>query len=360
MDISRIDRNFAAEATPEGDTVFYSAKAEPFTVYGFSEYQRTGRFERLPAEVAQTVSSNVAILAQNAAGGRLRFSTDSSRITVRCRLSGVAKMPHMPLSGSVGFDLYIDHPQDGGSRFYGAFIPPFDVTDGFSATVWFNRRQMRFLTLNFPSYSNVEELEIGLEPDAALGAGCGYLPIDPIVYYGSSITQGACASRPGNAYQNIISRRNRVDFLNFGFSGSAKGEEPMARYLAGLKMSVFVSDYDHNSSTDRLAETHERLYRIIRESHPDVPYVIVTKPDLFKREYEVNRQRRDICFRTYTEALRAGDKNVTFVDGGSLFAGRDEDACTVDTTHPNDYGMVLMADRIGAELNRILYRQLMC
>lgn len=360
MDISKIDRNFSTASATERDTVFYSAKEAPFAVYGFSDSLCGGDFIRMPDSVAQTVSAGVAALSRNTAGGRLRFSTDSARITIRCRLSAIAKMSHMPLISSAGFDLYLDNPQDGSSRFCGAFKPPMDMTDGFEATVSLNSRILRSFTLNFPSYSNVDRLEIGLESNANLTAGQPYLPIHPIVYYGSSITQGACASRPGNAYPNIICRRNRIDFLNFGFSGSAKGEEAMARHLASLKMSVFVSDYDHNASPEKLDATHARLYHIIREAHPDIPYVIVTMPDFYKQSYEINQLRRDICYRTYIDALHAGDQNISFIDGGSLFGGQDEDACTVDMTHPNDYGMLLMANRIGAELNRIRDKQMLC
>ncbi len=354
MDIGKIDRNLAVPSLKaDDDAVFYSAKAEPFDGYGFYDFRGEPGFRRMPDDVARSVSRGVASLYRKTAGGRLRFTTDSSFIILRCRMSGISKMVHMPLISSAGFDLYIDCPEDGSSRFYDVFRPTMDMTDGFEAKVTFGHRKIRSLTLNFPSYSNVDELLVGLEPDAVLSGGSPYLPVKPIVYYGSSITQGACASRPGNAYQNIICRRNRTDYINLGFAGSAKGEATMAHYLAGLEMSAFVSDYDHNATLDTLTVTHSALYRTIRENHPDIPYVIVTMPDLHKRDYDVNQRRRDICYGTYIEALRAGDRNISFVDGGSLFAGANEDCCTVDTIHPNDYGMLMMADRIGAELDWI-------
>ena len=113
----------------------------------------------------------------------------------------------MPLCSSAGFDLYVDSPEDKVSRFYNVFKPYIGMDDGYTSEINFSSKKLRYLTVNFPSYSNVSALYIGICEGARLEHGLKYRNVLPIVYYGSSITQGACSSRPGNAFANIISRR---------------------------------------------------------------------------------------------------------------------------------------------------------
>lgn len=163
-------------------------------------------------------------------------------------------------------------------------------------------------------------------------------------------------SHPGNSYQNIISRRLNIDYINLGFSGSAMGEPAMAEYMATIPMSVFVSDYDHNTPTyEHLTKTHFALYETIRKKNPDLPYVMVTRPDYWNHmDIEERLKRRHHIIDNYNKALALGDKNVYFIDGKEFFAGKYADMCTVDGTHPNDLGFALMAYRIGAVLEKIL------
>lgn len=350
-----VDKNLRVEnKIGETDVCFYDVREEPFDVYGLYNYREESSFKRLPDEVGQNTNAGVARLYTNTAGGRVRFATDSPYIAIQAEMSQISHMPHMPLISSAGFDLYLDCPQSGVSRFYDIFKPAVGIKDGFEAKLTFNDKKLRYITINFPSYSSVTSLKIGLQQGAGLGHGLKYRESLPIVYYGSSITQGACSSRPGNAYENIISRRTNTDFINLGFSGSAMGEEIIARYMATIPMSAFVSDYDHNSpSVDDLKLTHKRLYEIVREKNPDIPYLIISKPDFNRRYYQTGVLRRDVIYDTYRLAREQGDKNVYYIDGSSLFRTVNEDMCTVDNSHPNDYGFYLMADAIESELRWI-------
>ena len=333
---------------------FYDILNDPFDVYGFYNYREEQAFKRLPDEIGQNTNSGVSRLYANAAGGRVRFATNSQTITVKAQLAHVAHMWHMPLGGSGAFDLYLDCPQSGVSHFFDIFKPNMENMKQLERTVAFEDRKLRYVTINFPSYSDVIDLKIGLQDDAMLDHGMPYRNLLPIVYYGSSITQGACSSRPGNAYTNIISRRTNTDFINLGFSGSAKGEEMIARYMATLPMSVFVSDYDHNAKTlNDLSNTHKRLYEIIREKNSNLPYLMISRANFNNRDYQENIERREIIYDTYRQARANGDKNVYFLDGSSIYRTIHEDMCTVDGIHPNDYGFYLMADAIESELRWI-------
>jgi lysophospholipase L1-like esterase len=211
-------------------------------------------------------------------------------------------------------------------------------------------------TLNFPLYGTCKNLYIGVKEGSVLTEGRPYRDSAPIVYYGSSITQGGCASRPGLAYQSIISRQLNVDHINLGFSGNGKAEDAIVDYMATLDPLIFVSDYDHNTTSHpHLDESHRRLYEKIRAAHPDVPYVMISRPDFIHAD---SLYRRKIIMDHYMEGIAAGDRNLYFIDGESFFAAEyDKGDCTVDGCHPNDRGFALMADRIGSVLRMILKGQ---
>ena len=131
----------------------------------------------------------------------------------------------------------------------------------------------------------------------------------------------------------------------------------MAHYLASLKMSVFVCDYDHNAPTpEYLRGTHLRLYQIFREKQPDTPYLIISKPDFRSvTSQDQNIERREIIVDTYRYAIDQGDTNVYYIDGSSFFRGPYQEMATVDGCHPNEEGHRLLAEAIGDRLEASLH-----
>ena len=261
-------------------------------------------------------------------------------------MSGIGKMPHFTLCGSAGFDLY------SGNEYIASYVPPFDITDGYEGTVKFDTAITRDITINFPLYSDVNELYIGLDNDSDVCEPLPYKTEKPIVYYGSSITQGGCASRPGNTYQSIISREFNADYVNLGFSGNARAEKEISNYIKDLPMSVFVYDYDHNAPTiEHLASTHERMLLEIREANPTLPIIVMSRP-----KYRLNNDdiaRFNIIKKTYENAISQGDKNIYLIGGPALMRIAEENG-TVDGCHPTDLGFFSMAKEIIQVLNRIL------
>jgi hypothetical protein len=152
----------------------------------------------------------------------------------------------------------------------------------------------------------------------------------------------------------MICRRNEIDFVNLGFSGSAKGEQSMAKYIASLDMTAFVCDYDHNAPTaEHLAATHYDFYKTIREAHPKLPIIFVSKPD-FDNGYDESVKRRRVIEDTFYRAREEGDGNVFYIDGQGLYRGYFKEECSTDGSHPNDIGMMKMAESIGQLLERVL------
>ena len=338
MRIEDIDKNFKTEnSVNEENLAYISVKKAPFDLYGFAVKER---FLRISQDVADSVNPGVASLGPHTAGGRVRFRTDSPYVAISVKLPYVTKFPHMPLTGTSGFDMYTY--SGGVYKYVKTFNPTHDSGNAFEAIHRFGTREMRDITLNFPLYNAVDEVYIGLDKGSSLECGGKYIGSKPIVYYGSSITQGGCASRPGNAYQAIISRRYNADFINLGFSGSARGEKEIADYIASLEMSMFVYDYDHNAPTvEHLKNTHESMFKTIRTSHPDIPIIMMTRP--FDGDEENVRARREVVLETYNNALNCGDKNVYFIDGEKMKDIMGGFSGTVDGCHPNDLGFMCMA-----------------
>lgn len=342
-DVSTFDSRLRVEDISRDGMIFYDVKSAPFAVYGVM-YEED-RFRRIPRAVAGQVSEAVAFLNDNTAGGRVRFRTDSPVVAVYADLCALGKMPHFPLTGSVGFDVYAD------GRYAGTMIPPFEVTDHFEAQVWLDGNPHE-IQINFPLYSGVKELYIGVKDGATLDAAPSYDGL-PVVFYGSSITQGGCASRAGNSYQAILSRELDFDYINLGFSGSAKAEQPMIDYVASLPMRAFVLDYDHNApDVAHLKATHAPFYKAVRTAHPDIPIILMTRP-----VYRLNAEeleRLAVVRATYDNAVAAGDENVYFIDGRELVGEEFAELSTVDGCHPNDLGFYAMAKRLRVTLEAVL------
>ncbi len=358
MDITKIDKNFANTYSFEGLET-HNVNEPPFRLYGLCRQAGEQDFKRLPHKLMQELDlPGVKTLYTNTSGIRVRFRTDSTRIVLSAVLPNLHPMSHMPLAGIMGFDLYAD------GQYCGILRPdPNIVANGeaswneesrFSSGYTFQEKKEREILINFPLYNNVSDVYISLEKGASLLPAGEYKIQKPIVYYGSSITQGGCASHPGNSYSAIISRRLDADFVNLGFSGSCRAEMEIADYIGKLDMSAFVYDYDYNAPTiEYLQNTHEEFFKRFRSYQPKTPVIMVSKADITV-DPKTTLRRRDIIRKTWENARGAGDENVYFIDGGEIYKDVGEVYCTVDGVHPNDLGFWAMANTIGQTLAGIL------
>ena len=343
--IDQIDRNFQIpDYVEKEDLCYYDVNNAPFEVCGV--YYEEGLFRRMPEAVAKTVSEGVTYLHTNTSGGRVRVVTDSPYVAIHAELDGVSLLPHAPLTGTCGFDLYAD------GAYYGTYVPPVDLTSGYDHILEFGDRKPREILIHIPLYCNVKRLLIGLSDTARLQPPKPYAFEKPVVFYGHSITQGGCASRPGNSYPNILSRRLNMDIVNLGFSGNCRGEREMAAYIAALPMQALVMDYDHNApDMVHLQKTHEPFFRAIREKNPDLPVVFMTSTAQ-ARFFDDQAGRKAVIRATYENAVAAGDQNVYFLDGSRIYDGCD--AGTVEGCHANDLGFWLQANAVEDILQKIL------
>ena len=328
---------------------FYDAESKPFKIHGV--YRDGAKLIRLPKEVAEKCNDGVVFHHDNSAGGRVRFVTDSEIVAISADMEVKEDSPHFSVMAMCGFDMY-QKLEDGSHQYVGSFVPPRTVKTGYSSFIRFEEKKLREITINMPSYNDVYKLYIGLEEGAKLESASDYKYKTPIVYYGSSITQGSSASRPGMSYENIITRRLDTDYINLGFSGSAKGEKAISEYISKLNMSIFVYDYDHNAPTNEyLMATHERMFKEFRMAQPDTPVIMLTKPNFVQSKSQL--ETAATVKRTYDNAVNNGDKNVYFINGKDLMALCGNEG-TAENTHPNDFGFYSMAKVLGDLIEKIL------
>lgn len=343
--LAEIDKNFKTKKFSKDGLVYSSVLENPFSLHGV--FWEDGKFRRMPETIAKTVSDGVYALHTNTAGGRVRFKTDSKRIAIFAKLENCGTCINSSFLGNSGFDLYSDNV------YSNTLMPPYpwDISEGYEAVHEFEQEKEREVMINFPPYSDVIEFLIGVDENASLSEPESYNIQCPVVYYGSSITQGGCASRPGKAYEAIISRRFGCDYINLGFSGNGKAEIEIAEYISKLNMSLFVYDYDHNAPTvEHLRNTHQRMFKIIRESQSQLPIIIMSRPKYILTEVE--KERLNIIQTTYKNAIESGDKNVYFISGNTLmnYCGNEG---TIDNVHPNDSGFDSIAKVLGDTIEKI-------
>lgn len=342
--LKQTDKNMVIPIMQGEDISYLDVTAGFFEISGFPWLDSDRCFCRLKKDSISRFGEGIQRLAMHTSGGILRFACDSPVLGVRVELTSGDDMSHMPRSGSSGVDLYIGRGKE--KRFYKTAMPDTYGETKYEALYRGYGSGMNEWTVNFPLYNGISRFQIGLVPGSIIQKPTTYTIQKPIAFYGSSITQGACASRPGNAYTHILCRWLDAGMVNLGFSGGALGEPGMAELIASLSMSLFIMDYDHNApGVEHIRNTHENFFKIIRKAQPLLPVIFVTRPDT-DADPEECALRRDMIYRTYSNALQAGDKNVYFVDGHHLFGKENRDACTVDECHPNDLGFMRMAESI--------------
>jgi hypothetical protein len=349
----------ATPAAPAAPPVWHTPWEKPFKLAGMG-WPLPGRiFRRLPVKTEWPLPPAVDALAWNTAGLQLRFRTDSSRIHLRVKLRAPADMDHMTATGQCGFDLYLG---DFGAMRYTATTRFKRARSDYEVVLaLFPRRAWRTCTLNFPLYQGVNELSVGLDAGARLAPPPPYRHPRPVVIYGTSITQGGCASRPGMAFTNILSRRLACEFINLGFSGNGRGEPEVAKIIATLPPPpLFIMDFEANCGD--IAQMRERLplfLEILRRRWPRTKFLVLTRNRYARELYDpadraARLARAALQRQVVNRRRRAGDRNIFFMNGERLL-GSDFEECAVDGVHPTDLGFWRMAEGLEQPIRKLLH-----
>jgi hypothetical protein len=296
-------------------------------------------YDRLPKKAEGKATPAVWGLSHNSAGLCVRFKTDAPSIKVRWTvLSGNLSMPHMPATGVSGVDLYVK--QQGGRWSFVGNGAPQQVTNGHAFGMPAGEQYLLYL----PLYNGVKSLEIGIPKGKTITA-CSAASTKPVVVYGTSITQGGCASRPGMACTAIVGRLLDMPVINLGFSGSGRMEPAMADLCAELDPAVYVLDCVWNMPAPEIAERVEPFVKKLRETHPDTP-ILLAEDSNFN---DVSPTEKGRVLRTVYDKLKAdGVQHLYYLSNKDMLG--DDGEGTVDGCHPNDLGMMRQAQVFAKSL----------
>ena len=311
-------------------------------------------FDRLPARAKGVVRDAVWNLSRHSAGMLVRFRTDATEIHADYSVtSSNLAMPHMPATGVSGLDLYATDT-DGSWKWVAVVAPKTQQVQ--TKIVSGIRAGERDYAIYLPLYNGTETLRVGVP------MGAKFQPIaprtqSPILFYGTSITHGACASRPGMPHPAILGRRLNRPVINLGFSGNGRMEAEVGQFLTELDTAVYVIDCLPNMAADEVAAKTEPLVQQLRKARPQTPIVLVEDRSysgswLLDGQRERNTSSRAALKAAYQKLLDAGVSGLHYVDGESLL-GADRDD-TTDGSHPSDLGFQRHADAIEPILRRAL------
>lgn len=322
---------------------------------GWSEVARP--FDRLPKKAEGVVRDSVWNLSRDSSGMAVRFVTDSAGIACRWSLSKaeLAK-PHMPATGVSGVDLYV-RDEKGVWRWLACPLPN---NQKMTATLIKGLPPgTREYLLYLPLYNGVQSLEVGVSVGSELKPG----PMrakeksGPIVFYGTSITHGACASRPGMTHPAILGRRLEYPIINLGFSGNGTMDLEIADLMVELEASVYVIDCLPNMNSKQVSERVEPFVKRLRKFRPQTPILLVEDRSFANSFLQPQRQARHAASRAALRTglrnlIKGGTKGLYYLEGANLVGNED----TVDSSHPSDLGFVRQADVFEPMLKMILKR----
>ncbi len=327
----------------------------PMQINGLPWYSENGGdLYRLPAKLKDTYREPVWNLAKDPSGGRIRFRTNSSLLAIRLEYPKPPDGTNMHAFGQTGVDLYAD------GVYRGTAIDDREAKPGTPIEHTYFKDQPRLdreIILYLPLYMPVKVLGIGLDAEAHLEAPKPFAASDPVVFYGTSITQGGCASRPGMSYQAILGRLLNLDFVNLGFSGNGRGEPELAHAMASIKASCYVLDLAQNNPTvESLTQVYAPFLDVIRSAHPDTPILVITPiyaaHESWSRDARLEGMR-ELIRQVAAQRIAAGDHHLEIVEGTDLLGPSRGDGL-VDGTHPNDLGFQWMAEGLTGRIAKLL------
>jgi hypothetical protein len=326
---------------------------QDFTIIG--KYHNEKNYVRFPQQYQTKLRKEVWGLGQNAAGISIRFRSNATDISIRWTLKDDNLFSHMAATGIKGVDLY--------AMVNGAwqFIQTGRPKEKTNEYVMFKKGDpvYREYLLNLPLYDGVDLVSVGINADAAITKPVEQFLIEkkPVVYYGSSIAQGGCASRPGMAFTNIMERKLDRSIINFGFSGEGKFDSSVAEAMGEIDAALYVVDCNPNTDEPLIYERAVNLVKLLKHTKPTVPVLLVENFPFENSYFVPIAQRTELkkmkdLQRAYATLIQDGIKNLYYKKSAGMIGTDHEGA--VDGVHPTDLGMMRIAEFLLPVISKIL------
>ena len=307
------------------------------------ESLKENRYDRLPISYKDIVRKPVWDLSKSSAGMSIRFISNSKSINVKWKVFNDFKMNHMAETGIKGIDLYFKN------KGYWQYINtgrPLGIINE-SSLIDNMTKKMREFKIFLPLYDGIENIEVGIDSNSIIQK-----PTEndkkPIIFYGTSITQGGCASRPGMAHTNIISRKLDIECINFGFSGNGRMEQPIAKLISESEPLFYVIECMPNMiNAKNVAIKTIPLVNTIREKNPDTPIILVEHfiptYSILDKKIDNEIEEMNTALKTeYKKMISNSYKNILYLKSTNALG--DDNEGTVDGVHFTDLGFLRYAD----------------
>ncbi|MEA4975013.1 MAG: family 20 glycosylhydrolase [Paludibacter sp.] len=312
-------------------------------------------YHRIDTAAYHKMPQKVKSLFTNSAGIAIAFTTNSSSIAAKWSVKSGKGLPNVADINSMGLDLYIK--KDGTWRYAGIGRPEGSYSEQIIATNMDTLKKECLLYL--PTYDEITSLEIGVDKSSFIKPSA--TPFEgKYVIYGSSITQGASASRPGLAYPARMARATGLNFINLGLSGNGKMEAPVIQMLGDINCDAYIMDCISNPSPEEIMERAPFAIRYLREKHPETPIIfiqsVVREKGLFDEKVRLKcKQQNEAIERVFNDLQKEQIPHFYLIKENN-FLGTDNEG-TIDGVHPNDIGFDRMIKVIQPAILSILNKK---
>lgn len=354
-DVAKLDPAMGVNKAAATDLVWHDVTTWGVEGRILPEQERLRWFDRLPAAAQKTVTPAVWSLSRDSAGMMVRFKTDAEAIHVHYKLSkATLGLPHMPATGVSGVDLYA---RDTDGRWKWVMVTKPATQEIKAEIIKGLAPGYREYAAYLPLYNGVESLRIGVAKGSRFE---GQAPrAKPVVFYGTSITHGACASRPGMVHTGILGRRLDMPVVNLGFSGNGRMDKAVGDFLVQIDAAAYVIDCLPNMQPADVSAKCVPLVKQLRAAKPETPIVLVedrrfTNNWITPAKYEFHTANHAALKAAYDTLVKEGVRNLHYIPGDSLY-GDDTEGAT-DASHASDLGFMRQADIFEPVLRKVLGR----
>lgn len=354
-DVAKLDPAMGVNKAAATDLVWHDVTTWGVEGRILPEQERLRWFDRLPAAAQKTVTPAVWSLSRDSAGMMVRFKTDAEAIHVHYKLSkATLGLPHMPATGVSGVDLYA---RDTDGRWKWVMVTKPATQEIKAEIIKGLAPGYREYAAYLPLYNGVESLRIGVAKGSRFE---GQAPrAKPVVFYGTSITHGACASRPGMVHTGILGRRLDMPVVNLGFSGNGRMDKAVGDFLVQIDAAAYVIDCLPNMQPADVSAKCVPLVKQLRAAKPETPIVLVedrrfTNNWITPAKHEFHSANHAALKAAYDTLVKEGVRNLHYIPGDSLY-GDDTEGAT-DASHASDLGFMRQADIFEPVLRKVLGR----
>jgi len=343
------------ESTKDNNISYYGRKHFLIEGTAIADSLKESPYDRLPISYKEKVREPVWDLSKASAGITVRFHSNSTSIGLKWTVLNDFDMPHMAATGIKGIDLYTKYNNKwryvttagalvGQKKYQNNDVPKDSINE--YELIKNLTPEFREYKLFLPLYDGVTRLEIGIDANATIKRALPNAQ-KPIVFYGTSITQGGCASRPGMAHTNIISRKLDMECINYGFSGNGRMEMPIVEHISEIDANFYVIECLQNMNTEEVKKRVLPLVKTIRKKQPNTPIVLVEnmmyKTAFMDKTIETELIQENLALKNeYDNILKSGIQNIYYIKDKQHEKMDNEG--TVDGVHLTDLGFLRYAD----------------